>query len=128
ERGFSAARISLFTILTSTPAGIALVAGGRLADTRGRRAVVAVGVAGGALVAAWGFTTQGWPMWAANLAGTMLGALAVPAMGAYGPELFPTAARAKANGVLQVVSVAGSALGLVVAGVAKDRSGHLSTG
>ncbi|NLV55217.1 MAG: MFS transporter [Acidimicrobiales bacterium] len=128
ERGFSGARISLFTILTSTPAGLALVAGGRLADRRGRRLVVAIGVAGGAAVGAWGFTTAGWPLWMANLLGTMLGALAVPAMGAYGPELFPTAARARANGVLQVMSVAGSALGLVVAGVAKDRTGHLASG
>ena len=128
ERGFSAARISLFTILTSTPAGIALLAGGRLADTRGRRHVIAVGVAGGSLLAAWGFTAHGWPMWVANLGGTMMGALAVPALGAYGPELFPTAARGKANGVLQVLSVVGSALGLVVAGVAKDRWGQLSDG
>jgi len=128
ERGFSAARIALFTVLTSTPAGIALVAGGRLADTRGRRLVVAVGVAGGAVVAAWGFTTSGWPLWAANLTATMLGALAVPAMGAYPPELFPTAARAKANGILQVMSVSGSALGLVVAGVAIDRTGQLADG
>lgn len=128
ERGFSASRIALFTVLTSTPAGLALVAGGRLADTRGRRLVVAVGVAGGATIAAWGFTTHGWVLWAANLAATMLGALAVPAMGAYGPELFPTAARAKANGILQVMSVTGSALGLVVAGQAIDRTGELADG
>lgn len=128
ERGFSASRIALFTVLTSTPAGLALVAGGRLADTRGRRVVVAVGVAGGACVAAWGFTTSGWPLWAANLTATMLGALAVPAMGAYGPELFPTAARAKANGILQVMSVTGSALGLVIAGQAIDRTGQLADG
>ncbi len=128
ERGFSASRIALFTMLTSTPAGLALVAGGRLADTRGRRHVVALGVAGGAVLATWGFTTQGWPMWVANLGATMLGALAVPAMGAYGPELFPTAARAKANGILQVVSVTGSALGLVIAGQAIDRTGRLADG
>lgn len=59
ERGFSAARISLFTILTSTPAGLGLVAGGRLADTRGRRHVVAIGVAGGALAGAWAFRAHG---------------------------------------------------------------------
>lgn len=128
ERGFSASRIALFTVLTSTPAGLSLVAGGRLADSRGRRLVVAVGVAGGAVVAAWGFTTHGWPLWAANLVATMLGALAVPALGAYGPELFPTAARAKANGILQVMSVTGSALGLVVAGRVADRTGELADG
>lgn len=128
ERGFSASRIALFTVLTSTPAGLALVAGGRLADTRGRRHIAAIGVAGGAVVAVWGFTQSGWTMWVANLVATMLGALSVPAMGAYGPELFPTAARAKANGVLLVFSVSGSAVGLVVAGIAIDRTGHLSTG
>lgn len=128
ERGFSGSRIALFTVLTTTPAGVSVVLGGRLADTRGRRMVVAVGVAGGALVGAWGFTARGWPLWGANLASTMLGALAVPALGAYGPELFPTAARAKANGIIQVISVAGSALGLLVAGAVADRTGHLSDG
>lgn len=128
ERGFSPSRIALFTILTSTPAGLALVVGGRLADTRGRRHIVAIGVSGGALLAAWGFTTSGWPMWFANLSATMLAALAVPAMGAYGPELFPTAARAKANGILQVMSVCGSVVGLLVAGRAIDRTGELSSG
>ncbi len=128
ERGFSAAQISLFIILTSTPAGLALVAGGRLADTRGRRAIVAIGVAGGAVIGAWGFTTYGAMLWFANFAGTMLGALSVPALGIYGAELFPTAARGKANGVLRIISVTGSALGVVVAGRAIDRTGNLSDG
>jgi len=128
ERGFSAARISLFTVLTSTPAGLGLVAGGRLADTRGRRLVVAVGVGGGSLVGAWGFTAQGWPMWVANLVATMLAALALPALRAYGPELFPTAARGRANGIVEVVSVAGSAAGLLVAGIVADRTGRLADG
>src|SRR3546814_8000085 len=47
ERGFSAARISMFSILTNTPGGIGVLIGGRLADTRGRRVVGAVGIAGG---------------------------------------------------------------------------------
>ena len=42
ERGMSAAMISLFILLTSTPASIGIVVGGRLADTRGRRVVGAV--------------------------------------------------------------------------------------
>jgi len=68
ERGFSSSRIALFTVLTTTPAGIALVAGGRLADTRGRRVVVAVGVAGGSLIGAWASRLTvgrcGQPTWA----------------------------------------------------------------
>ena len=58
----------------------------------------------------------------------MLGALASPALGAYGPELFPTAARGKANGVLQVVSVTGAALGLIVAGRVAESTGRLADG
>lgn len=128
ERGFSGARISLFVISTSTPAGLALVAGGRLADTRGRRWVVAAGVSGGAVLTAWSFTLAGWSMWATSLASTMLAALAVPALGAYGPELFPTGSRGRANGILQVVSVIGSAAGLIVAGLVADRRGRIADG
>ena len=44
-RGFSGARIAVFTLVTATPAGIGIIVGGRLADTRGRRVVGAFGVA-----------------------------------------------------------------------------------
>lgn len=128
ERGFSAATISLFTLLTSTPAGIGVVVGGRLADTHGRRRIAALGVVGGATFATLAFWVHGPPMWLAALAGTMLAALAVPALGVYGPELFPTAARGKANGALQVLSVAGSSVGLVVAGLLDDHLGELAPG
>jgi MFS family permease len=128
ERGFSAAAISAFTLLTSTPAGIGVVVGGRLADTHGRRRIAAVGVVGGATLATVAFWVHGPPMWFAALGGTMLAALAVPALGVYGPELFPTAARGKANGVLQVLSVAGSSVGLLVAGLLDDRLGELAPG
>ncbi|MEO6988751.1 MAG: MFS transporter, partial [Aquihabitans sp.] len=48
EHGFSAAQLTLFTLATGTPAGIGIVIGGRLADTRGRRMVGAIGTIGGA--------------------------------------------------------------------------------
>ena len=51
--------------------------------------------------------------------------MAVPALGVYGPELFPTAARGAANGVINLASVVGSAIGLVLAGVLSDRFGGL---
>ena len=47
--------------------------------------------------------------------------MAIPALGVYGPELFPTGQRGLANGGLQVVSVAGSSLGLLAAGWLADR-------
>lgn len=128
ERGFSAAAISAFTLLTSTPAGIGIVIGGRLADTHGRRRIAALGVVGGATFATVAFWVHGPPMWFAALGGTMFAALAVPALGVYGPELFPTAARGKANGVLQVLSVAGSSVGLLVAGLVDDHLGEFAPG
>src|ERR687891_2929368 len=42
ERGMSALGVSLFVMATSTPAGIGIVVGGRLADLKGRRVVGAV--------------------------------------------------------------------------------------
>jgi predicted MFS family arabinose efflux permease len=126
ERGFSASRIALFTMLTTTPGGIGLVAGGRMADVRGKRLIVAVGVAGGAALTLASFMSEGWPMWVWNLFGTILAAAAGPALGMYGPELFPTSARGRANGIIQTVSVAGSALGLVFAGRMLDSGGLAS--
>ena len=48
ERGFSAARISLFSVATNLPGFFGVLIGGRIADTRGRRGVGAVAVLGGA--------------------------------------------------------------------------------
>ncbi|MBV9950373.1 MAG: MFS transporter [Acidimicrobiia bacterium] len=126
ERGFSPSHIALFTMLTTTPGGIGLVIGGRMADVRGKRLIVSIGVAGGALLTLFSFMSFGWPMWIWNLVGTILAAGATPALGMYGPELFPTGSRGKANGIIQTVSVAGSALGLVIAGRMLDHGGLAS--
>lgn len=125
ERGFSASRIALFTVLTSTPAALGVAFGGRLADTRGRRLVGGVGVLGGSILVLIGYFSHGWPMWWWSLAGTILGGAAVPAIAVYGPELFPTALRGKANGILQVAAVAGSSVGLLVVGALVDRWGRM---
>src|SRR3546814_15701433 len=67
ERGFSAARISMFSILTTTPGGIGVLIGGRLADTRGRRVVGAVGIAGGVGLTVAMVLASGWSMWGLSL-------------------------------------------------------------
>ncbi|HET8929094.1 MAG TPA: MFS transporter [Acidimicrobiales bacterium] len=125
ERDFSAARIALFTVATSTPAALGVAFGGRLADTRGRRLVGGIGVLGGSLLVLIGFFSHGWTMWAWTLAGTILGGAAVPAIAVYGPELFPTALRGKANGILQVAAVAGSSAGLLTVGALVDHWGRM---
>ena len=46
----------------------------------------------------------------------MIAAATVPALGVYGPELFPTALRGRANGLITLTGVCGSSLGLILAG------------
>jgi MFS family permease len=124
ERGFSAARITLFTLSTNTPGVIGIIVGGRLADLRGRRIVGAVAVAGGTVATALMFAVGGASMWLLSVAGAIVGAATVPALGVYGPELFPTSLRGRANGVIAVLGVSGSAAGLVAAGLLADRYGQ----
>ena len=53
----------------------------------------------------------------------MSGALIVPALGVYRPELFPTALRGRAAGLIEIITVAGSAVGLLTVGALADRWG-----
>ena len=122
HRGYSATGITLFTLLTSTPAGIGIFMAGRLADTRGRRGVAAIGLLGGTAFLLVAYNSAGAAMWAASVTGTVLGSLTV-ALGVYGPELFSTRHRARANGLIVTLGVAGSATGLLVVGMLADRFG-----
>jgi len=124
ERGFSATKIAVFTILTGTPAAIGVVIGGRLAE-RSRRAVGAVGLVVGTILVVLAFQAAGWPLWALGVAAGIFSAATVPALAVYGPELFPTALRGRANGVISVVSRAGAVVGLLVAGLLSERLGGL---
>lgn len=125
ERDFSGALIAVFVLATSTPAGIGIVAGGKLADRSGRRLVGAIGIVGGVGFTVVSYLTWGVPLWVASVLASIVGALAVPALAVYGPELFPTGQRGAANGGLQVVSVAGSSIGLLLAGWMADVFGSL---
>ena len=127
ERGFSGARISLFSSVTSTPIGIGVAIFGPMADRRGRRVIGAIGIIGGVVfnVVRYGF---GGPlMWIAGTASTIIGAAAIPALGVYGPEMFPTSRRGLANGLLTCVSVVGSMLGLALVGWLSERWSFGST-
>jgi len=125
ERGFSGVLIAVFVLATNTPGGIGIVLGGKLADRHGRRIVGAIGIAGGVLFTVVSYLSWGWPLWLASLSASIIGAVAVPALAVYGPELFPTSQRGKANGGLQVVAVAGSSVGLLTVGWLADRVGGL---
>jgi MFS family permease len=125
DRDFSSLQVVLFQILTNLPGGIGIVVGGRLADTRGRRIVGSIGLLVGVATTAYMFNVTGWSMWVASLIGSLVGAAVVPALGVYGPELFPTNMRGRANSVLTLLGVAGAVFGLQVAGRLSDQWGSL---
>ena len=119
DLGFTGGGITLFLIATNTPGAIGIVVGGRLAE-RGRRPVGAFGLAAGTIATVAMFASQGWPVWMWSVAGAVLGAVTIPALGVYGPELFPTSLRGKVNGIITVVSLVGSVIGLVAVGSLSD--------
>jgi MFS family permease len=126
DRGFSAAAISLFALVTATPGGIGIVTGGRLAETLGRRLVGSVSIAVGVALIAATFLLDGWAMWIAATLGTIVFAAHVPAITVYGPELFPTSLRGRANGVIAMTAMGGSVVGLLAAGRLADGFGSFA--
>lgn len=125
ERGFSATQITIFTIVTATPAGLGVLLGGYLAETRGRKRVGAAGLTVGAALSTAAYFSDGPVLWFVTLFGVVLGGIAVPALAVYGPELFGTHDRGRANGLIVTVGVLGSAVGLVFVGQLSDRWGEI---
>lgn len=122
ELGFSASRISLFTVLTSTPVGIGVLAGGILADRIGRRPIGAFGTAVGATMTVLSFYSGPVLIFPVRAIGIILGAgFAVAGLAVYGPELFPTRLRSTANGVITAFGVIGTVAGLQVVGRLAER-------
>lgn len=119
-RGYSAFEISMFITITTIPATVGLVAGGRLADKIGRKAVAIATVPTGTLLFAWSFAAHGFSMWLIAIAGGVLLGVSYPAMAVFRSELFPTAHRNMASILIMVASLIGGSVGLVVAGLLLD--------
>jgi MFS family permease len=120
EQGYTATTIAFFTLATNTPGGLGIIIGGRLADLRGRRIVGAIALGGGVAFTVFQYLSGGAAIWVFSVMGAVIGAAAIPALGVYGPELFPTSARGRLNATISVVGVVGSALGLLIAGRLAD--------
>ncbi|MEO6651940.1 MAG: MFS transporter [Ilumatobacteraceae bacterium] len=115
-RGFDAGAISLFTLTTATPAGFGLVIGGRLADVRGRKFLIALAVPIATVLLLASFVVDGAPMWAAAFGGGFVGGIALPALSVYRAELFPTGNRGRASGLLTASALLGGSIGLLLVG------------
>lgn len=120
-RGFDASTIALFTLVTATPAGLGLVVGGKLADIRGRRRLIATALPVATLLVLGSFVVDGAPMWLAAFGGGFVGGIAFPALAVYRAELFPTGNRGRAAGLLTAAALLGGIVGLQLVGRLLDR-------
>lgn len=124
EVGFSGLMISIFVLTTSTPGGLGVLFGGRLADVRGRKWAIVPGLLAIGIFNAVFFSVVGVPMWLASLFGSVIGGLAAPAMSVIAPELFPTARRGTVRGAVAAIAVTGSVVGLLTSGRLIDSNGY----
>lgn len=124
EVGFSGTLISVFVLLTSTPGGIGVLVGGKVADLYGRRWAIIPGLTALGVFYAVFFSSSNWVMWVASLVASVIGGMAAPALGVIAPELFPTARRGTVRGVITGLAVAGSVIGLVISGWLIDSRGY----
>ncbi len=119
-REYSATMIAVFTLATATPAAIGLILGGRSADLRGRKILIAFALPISTALLVLAFTVGGSVMWMATFGGGFLASLAYPALAVYRSELFPTAHRSRAAGLLTTVALLGGIIGLLAAGAALE--------
>ena len=120
-RGFDAGMISLFTLTTATPAALGLIVGGRLADFRGRRRLIAIAIPVATTLVLGSFIVGGMPMWFSAFGGGFIGGIAYPALAVYRAELFPTGNRGRAAGLLTASALLGGIGGLLIVGQLLDR-------
>jgi len=120
-RHYSNFWVTVFTFVTTTPAGLGLLAGGWLADRHGRRLVGAAGLITGTAALTVSFAIGGSTMWLTATAGGILLGVTVPALTVYRTELFPTASRGRAGGIITTASLIGGSVGLVITGIAVGR-------
>jgi len=125
ERHFSAARITVFSLVCGTIGGLGVLIGGRLADTRGRRVVAAVGVGLGIVTALGSYFARSWMLWVWGIADSLVSYGVAPALAVYGPELFPTTLRGRSTGLIGMIYAVGGVIGLVVVGALSGAIGTI---
>jgi MFS family permease len=122
ERDFSNSGIALFKSITNgIPGLVGILLAGRLSETRGRRPVAIIGVLVGTLLTMVFFLGHGPVIWIASSLAIVASASGTLSVGTMDAELFPTEVRGTANALLLVCYVAGSAVGLLMAGFLADQ-------
>ena len=104
-RGFNATSIAIFTLVTATPAGVGLMIGGRVADVKGRRRVIAIALPVATVLGVVSYAVGGPAMWWSVFFAGVLGGVTYPALAVYRTELFPTGNRGRAAGLLTAAAL-----------------------
>jgi len=126
DRHFSNSSIAVFKGVTNGVTGIiGILLAGRLSESRGRRPVAIAGLFIGTLLTMVFFLGSGPIIWIASSLAIVASASGTLSVGTMDAELFPTEVRGTANALLLVCSVAGSAVGLILAGTLSDAIGDL---
>jgi len=119
-RNYDALMVTVFTVVTTIPAALGLIIGGRIADQRGRRIAGAISLAVGVLLVVVAYATSGPTMWVAEIIGGISLGISFPALGVYRGEMFPTAHRSTGAATVTATGLIGGSLGLVIAGQLLD--------
>ncbi len=123
---FSYTTIVLWRMATTSYTGlIGLAMAGTLIERYGRRPTAFVALTVGSIVR-FAFYLGGGPvLWLASAIGDMAFACGFLAIGTQNVELFPTEARGTSIGLVNIISVLGSIVGLLAAGIISDHLGGL---
>ncbi len=113
EQKYSAGDITLFNIAISLPATIAVIIAASIADRKTRRKLALLTIVLGAGFSALSYQNAGTILWLFAGVGVLFTSAAFPTLQGYKSELFPTKVRSRLGGYLDVISVAGSGLGLL---------------
>lgn len=125
-RGYSGVGITILRAATQAlPGLVAIVIGGKLAESGGRKPIATRATLGLAAASAGFFLLGGPLLWMMMLVATVAGALSGPAMTTFTTELFPTEVRGRAGAALLGTSVTGAVAGLLLVGYLADPLGDV---
>lgn len=125
EQAMSAGAISLFRLLIGTPGGLVVLIAGIAADRVGRKPIGGIGLGVGVVFNVLIFFSSGLWLFVIGAIGFWTLASAFPALRGYQTELFPTRSRARVGGWIDLITVTGSAIGLLTVGELSTRWGSL---
>jgi MFS family permease len=123
-----ASTVTLVVTLSAIPGVLGLLLGRWLADTRGRRVTVALGVLATAAASLYAYSGGRAPFIIGYVLGVFAGGVFAPGGAAIATEPFPASVRASAGGWIVVAAVSGAIVGLAIFGPVADATGSFAWG